>query len=230
MTTRPEGFDAPHLDGEGSLADRVQDFIRNRITSGELVPGDRIKEREVAVETGISRIPIREALRGLATEGFVTLSPNRGAVVTQLEPRDLDEIFEVREALEGQMCVLAARKASRPELDSMIAAVEEADSALQAGDLGRVGMANLRFHDILIAMAHNEVLVRLLEPLQNRLHWLLRQNEDPTELCVEHRALAEAIMAGDQDRAEALAKAHVHTSKRVAMRQLFGPEVPRGRG
>lgn len=209
-------------DGSGSLADRAQDFIRHRITSGALVPGDRIKEREVSEETGISRIPIREALRGLATEGFITLSPKRGAIVTTLEPKDLEEIFEVREALERQVCVLASRKGSRLEIEQMLETVEEADTALEHGDLAAVGIANLRFHDILVAMSHNEVLTRLLEPLQNRLHWLLRQNDDPSELCAEHRALAEAIASGDERRAEELALAHVRTSKRVAVRQLFG--------
>ena len=98
-----------------SLVDAVQDYIRDKIVSGELQPGQRLVERELAEATGASRIPVREAIRGLASERFVTLVPRRGAVVTALVPEDLDEIFEVREALEVQECVLAAQKATPEE-------------------------------------------------------------------------------------------------------------------
>lgn len=209
-------------DAVPSLVDIVQDYLRERITSGALVPGDRLKERDLAEETGISRVPIREAMRILASEGFVTLNPRRGAVVARLEPEDLDEIYEVREALEALEAVLAARKASPDETVLMMSHVEASERALAAGDRRAADQANVAFHALLVQMTHNEVLARTLEPLQNRLNWLLRQNTDPRELCVEHRGLAEAIAAGDADAARELAISHVATSKKVALQQLFG--------
>lgn len=209
-------------DAVPSLVDIVQDYLRERITSGALVPGDRLKERDLAEETGISRVPIREAMRILASEGFVTLNPRRGAVVARLEPEDLDEIYEVREALESLEAVLAARKASPDEIALMMSHVEASERALADGDRRAADQANVAFHALLVQMTHNEVLARTLEPLQNRLNWLLRQNTDPRELCVEHRGLADAIAAGDADAARRLAVSHVATSKKVALQQLFG--------
>nr|WP_300147657.1 GntR family transcriptional regulator [Propionicimonas sp.] len=209
-------------DAVPSLVDVVQDYLRARITAGVLAPGDRLKERDLAEETGISRMPIREALRILASEGFVTLNPRRGAVVAHLEPEDLDEIYEVREALEVQEAVLAARKAQPDEIALMRSCVEESERAWAVGDRRAADQANVAFHAVLVRMAHNEVLAKTLEPLQNRLNWLLRQNTDPRELCVEHRDMVEAIAAGDVEAARRLAICHVATSKKVALQQLFG--------
>ena len=125
-----------------SLVDAVQDYIRDKIVSGELQPGQRLVERELAEATGASRIPVREAIRGLASERFVTLVPRRGAVVTALVPEDLDEIFEVREALEVQECVLAAQKATPEERARMWEFVRAAQRALDAGDEAAVDAAN----------------------------------------------------------------------------------------
>lgn len=212
-------------DGVPSLVDIVQDYLRERITSGVLAPGDRLKERDLAEETGISRVPIREAMRILASEGFVTLNPRRGAVVARLEPEDLDEIYEVREALEVLESALAARNATPDEVVQLMSHVEAAERALTDGDRPAADRANLAFHAQLVQMAHNEVLARTLEPLQNRLNWLLRLNTDPRQLCVEHRSLAEAIAAGDADTARRLAITHVATSKKIALQQLFGTRV-----
>ncbi|MBK7821012.1 MAG: GntR family transcriptional regulator [Tessaracoccus sp.] len=207
-----------------SLADVAQDYIRDRITGGDYSPGYRLKERDLVEEIGISRIPLREALRSLATEGFVTLVPRKGAVVTQLKPNDLEEIFEVREALETHQAVLATRKATQPEVAELFREVEASERAWAAGDRQAADRANVAFHAVLVQMTHNDLFTRLLEPLQNRLNWLLRQNADQRELCLEHRDLAEAIAGGDEIAAQRLARQHVHTSKRVALELLFGDE------
>lgn len=207
-----------------SLVDVAQDYIRDRITAGDFVPGQRLKERDLVGEIGISRVPLREALRALATEGFITLVPRKGAVVAQLKPNDLEDIFEVREALETHQAILATRKASPLEIAGMFREVEASERALAAGDRRAADQANVAFHTVLVRMTHNELLSRMLEPLQNRLNWLLRQSADPRELCVEHRDLAEAIAAGDEAAAQRLAKQHVQTSKKVALTLLFGDE------
>lgn len=220
VTTSPEK--GRLADAVPSLVDIVQDYVRERITSGILVPGDRLKERDLAEETGISRVPIRDALRILAFEGFVTLNPRRGAVVASLEPEDLDEIYEVREALEAQEAALAALRATPDEIALMMSYVDEASRAWADGDRRTADQANVAFHALLVQMTHNDVLAKTLEPLQNRLNWLLRQNTDPGELCFEHRGMAEAIAAGDAETARRLALRHVATSKKVALQLLFG--------
>lgn len=204
-----------------SLVDVALDYIRTRIATGEYEPGHRLKERELSEETGISRIPIREAIRALASEGFVTLVPRRGAIVTELQPDLLDEIFEVREALEVQECVLAARRATRAEIATLRASVEAAEEAARAGNAEAINAANARFHEILVDASHNDTLAQVLRPLKNRLNWILRQNDDVTLVCKEHRDILEAIAAGDVDRAREVATSHVRTSKQLALAVLF---------
>lgn len=208
-----------------TMVDVAQDYIREQIASGVLSPGDRLKERDLVTETGVSRIPIREALRNLASEGFIELSPRRGAVVARLEPADLEEIFEVRFALEVQEAGLAARKATADEVARMFDHVTEAEEAMVLGDREAVDTANRRFHEVLVEMTHNRVLAKMLEPLQSRLNWLLKQNSDVRPICVEHRAIADAIAAGKVADAQQLALVHVQTSKEIALAQLFGKEI-----
>lgn len=208
-----------------SLVDVSKDYIRSKITAGEFPPGSRLKERELSTELGISRIPIREAVRDLSTEGFVTLHARRGAVVTELKREDLDDIFEVRLALEVTECVLAARRASEEDIDRMRACVVAANEAMGRGDRAAVDAANGEFHDVLVDMGHNPVLAQVLDPLRNRLHWLLRQNKDVTAICREHAEIAEAIAARDVGRARELAHQHVKTSRRVASEVLFGQQA-----
>lgn len=207
-----------------SLVDVSKDYIRGKISAGEFLPGFRLKERELSTELGISRIPIREAIRDLSMEGFVTILPRRGAVVAELQPEDLDDIFEVRLALEVMECVLAARRASEAEIARMRACVAAANEAMAQGDRDAVDAANGEFHDVLVEMGHNPVLAQVMEPLRNRLQWLLRQNKDVTAICREHDEIAEAIANHDVERARELARIHVETSRRVAGDVLFGQQ------
>lgn len=209
------------VDSVPSLVDVALDYIRTRIATGEYAPGHRLKERELSDETGISRIPIREAIRALASEGFVTLVPRRGAIVTELQPDLLDEIFEVREALEVQECVLAARRATQEEVATMRASVEAAEEAARVGDAEGINAANARFHEILVDASHNDTLAQVLRPRKNRLNWILRQNDDVTLVCREHRDILEAIASGDVERAREVATSHVRTSKQLALAVLF---------
>ena len=223
---------SPHVAGEAlrpgdlhvSLVDVSKDYIRARITSGEFPPGYRLKERDLSTELGISRIPIREAVRDLSTEGFVTMLPRRGALVTQLVPEDLDDIFEVRMALEVTECILAAQRASDEEIVRMRACVTSANEAMARGDRDAVDTANGEFHDVLVEMGHNPVLAQVLEPLRNRIQWLLRQNKDVDVICREHEQIADAIAARDVELARELAHVHVETSRRVATDVLFGQQ------
>ncbi len=209
-------------DNHRSLVDAVQDYIRDGIVSGNLPPGHHLVERELAEATGASRIPVREAIRALASERFVTLVPRKGAVVSTLVPADLDEIFEVRVALESQEAALAADRASEEEIELLLGHVAAAERAMAARDVAAVDDANAAFHDTLVAMSHNKILSDLLSPLTNRLRWILRQNANQAAICAEHEAIALAIRARDADRARELAHAHVATSKRHALGVLFG--------
>ena len=224
MAVPTNGAGAPRRPGDlqPSLVDVSKDYIRSRIAAGDYPPGSRLKERELSVELGISRIPIREAVRDLSTEGFITLLPRRGAVVSVLVPQDVDDIFEVRLSLEVTECVLAAERASDEEIERLGQCVARANEANARGDRDTVDAANTEFHEVLVEMGHNPVLAQIMEPLRNRIRWLLRQNKDVSIICQEHEQIYRAIAARDVELARRLAQEHVETSRRVAAEALFG--------
>jgi len=202
----------------------VRDDIRDRIVSGSLAPGQRIVERELAAELGVSRIPIREAFRMLETEGFVSVVPRRGVVVRRLSRHDVEELFDVREALEVLAVRRATERASDAELTHLSRIVDSGAKATTR-DSGEAAASRETFHDEIIRLAHNELLAGMLEPLQGRLHWLFRQNDDHERLFREHRLLAEAMASRDVDWAGQEALLHVRRNRDVSIALLFGDQL-----
>ncbi len=190
-------------------------MLRERILQGELAPGQRLVERTLAAEMGVSRIPVRDALNILRGEGFVSATPNRGMVVTPLSRQDIEELFEVREALEVLAVRRVTERATAEEIKQLERAIAESEAAAERDDAQAVGRCNQDFHDLLTAIAHNSLLASIMEPLEGRLHWLLRQNDDPQVLHDEHGALLEAIRSGDADLAAERSLEHVRTSRRI---------------
>jgi DNA-binding GntR family transcriptional regulator len=207
------------------LRDQVRDHLRQRIITGQLQPGDRMVERELAAELGVSRIPIREAIRTLESEGFVSVVPRRGVIVQRLTEQDVDELFDVREALEVLAARRAAERATKAELQQLAKALTAARRAIKSGDSGAVGAASENFHDELIKLAHNDLLAAMLEPVQGRLHWLFRQHGDATALHHEHQRLFDAVASGNADQAAAEALKHVQVNRARACQYLFGTDA-----
>lgn len=208
MSGQPSNVGLDHR----ALRDVVCDALRERIIGGTLAPGERLVEDRLADELGVSRNPVREALRVLAVEGYVSLIPRRGAEVSTLSPELVDHIFEVRTALEALGARLACLNATPEGTDRLIQVIEEAEAAMRRrGGAARLPELNTRFHALVLELAGNPVLTGVMEPLRGRLQWIFSrtaQSRAPASLS-EHRALAEAIAAGDQDRAAQLAVEHV---------------------
>ncbi|MET9001651.1 GntR family transcriptional regulator [Amycolatopsis sp. NPDC004169] len=203
---------------------RVREELRERILTGRLRPGDRLVERELAEDLGVSRVPVREAIRSLEAEGFLVVQSPRRVVVRQLARVDVEELFDVREALEGLAAGLAASRASAAELKRLERALADAARATARGDAARITVLNSRFHDEIVAIAGNALLTTMLQPLEGRLRWLTSQNEHWAELLDEHRRLYEAIASGDAERAKASAVEHVRVNREVTLRSLFDAE------
>ncbi|MGH3437666.1 MAG: GntR family transcriptional regulator [Sciscionella sp.] len=203
------------------LRDRVRDEVRRRIIEGIYPPGMRIVERDLADELGVSRLPVRESLRTLESEGFVSVVPRRGVVVRRLTEHDVAQLFDVREALEVLACRRATERATKADLVRLRRILARARKAIDTGSTTAIGRANEAFHDELIRLAGNELLTDMLEPLQGRLHWLFRQHDDPAELVDEHTELYEAIASGDPDRTAAQALTHVQVNRNIALKLLF---------
>jgi DNA-binding GntR family transcriptional regulator len=208
-----------------AVRERVREQLRERIVTGVLRPGDRLVERELAEDLGVSRVPVREAIRSLEADGFVAVQSPRRVVVRQLSKVDVEELFDVREALEVLATEQACRRADPPALRRLKRAVTEAARALAAGNINQVAEANLRFHQEIVALAGNGLLSSMLHQLEDRLRWLFRQNEDWDRLLQEHRRLYEAIASGDPERARARSIEHVRVNRALALRLLF-PDEP----
>lgn len=203
------------------LRDQIRDELRQRIITGRLSPGARLVERELASELQVSRVPVREALRMLESEGFLEVVQRRGVVVKRMSRRDVEELFDVRMSLEVLATRRATEQATKADLAALRAILDGTEAALASGDKEAVGEGNEAFHDALISLADNHLLATLLEPLQGRLHWLFRQHHDPQQLQREHRALYDAVASGDPERAGAQALAHVLENRDLALELLF---------
>ncbi|OIK03207.1 GntR family transcriptional regulator [Streptomyces monashensis] len=209
----------------GAVRERVLASLREDIIGGRLAPGDRLVERELAERFGVSRVPVREAIRALVAEGFVLFESARRTVVRRLTPTDVRELFELREALEVYAAGLAASRVTPQALAELRALLEQAARATKEGDAEAITDINTRFHDRIRALAGNSLLISVMEPVDGRLRWLTRQNEEWPQLLGEHRELYDAIASGDPDRARAHALEHVRANYRSTVRHLFGDDA-----
>ncbi|WP_420033087.1 GntR family transcriptional regulator [Streptomyces sp. cg28] len=215
----------------GAVREHVLGALRADIVAGRLRPGDRLVERELAERFGVSRVPVREAVRALVTEGFVTFDTPRRAVVRTLTRADVAELFELREALEVYAAGLAAERATEPDLARLALLLGRAAEATRADDAETLTDVNSRFHDDLLALAGNTLLVTVMQPVASRLRWLTRRNEEWPQQLAEHHELYAAVAAGDAERARSVALAHVRTNYRSTVRHLFDeaeapPDLP----
>ncbi|WP_425835188.1 GntR family transcriptional regulator [Streptomyces fractus] len=206
----------------GAVRERVLAALREDIIGGRRRPGDRLVERELAERFGVSRVPVREAIRALLAEGFVAYETPRRAVVRTLTRTDVTELYELREALEVYAAGLAAERATKDDLAELEGLLERATRATREGDAETNTDVNTRFHDRLLEMARNELIVSVMQPVSGRLRWLTRRGEEWAQQLAEHRELYEAMAEGDADRARATALTHVRTNHRSTVRHLFG--------
>ena len=199
-----------------SLAAGVYEWLRERIIDGTLAPGERIREREVAEDLQVSRIPVREALPQLESEGYIVTLPRRGAVVTQMTVRDVTELFDVRSSLEVLGARLAAQACAEGGSAALLeATLEEAAIAVAAKDDAHIADVNARLHDEILALSGNRLLGKLMAPVSGHVRRLFHvaADRDQDVLHAEHVALVQAIAGGHAELAAALAFAHVEHSR-----------------
>jgi DNA-binding GntR family transcriptional regulator len=208
------------------LRDIVRERIRSGIADGRWAPGARLVERDLAEELAVSRVPVREALQMLEREGFVQLLPRRGAVVRELNRTVVQDLFDIRQALEVLAARLVAERIDDEGLARLHAVLEEGRRALEADDQAWSGTANTAFHETLLDLARNDSLRGLLEPLSGRLRWLFRQTRDYPRVQSEHEQLYAALAARDAELAAAVALAHVRASRHMVLDVLLEDDGP----
>lgn len=191
------------------------------IREGGLGPGDRLIETELAERLGISRTPVREAIRQLESDGLVTHLPRAGATVRRLDYAEITELYEMRAVLEGTAARFAARAASDVELSELDAINAEMRAATTTGALYE---ANRQLHLVLLNAARNRYLVKSVEAVQTTLLILgpstMEEGGRAEAAVAEHAALIEALRARDGDVAEARMRAHIEAAHRARLRQL----------
>ncbi|SED94941.1 GntR family transcriptional regulator [Ruania alba] len=192
---------------------RVTRRLRDEIIDGVRPPGSRLVERELAEELQVSRVPVREALRVLTSEGLVTPRPRSWAVVREFTPDDVAELTEVREALEVLTFRLAAVRRDQAGLDRLREAWQRESEAAAVGDGVAARRAAADFHEVATDLAGNSLLSELGDTLRSRMRWLLGQHDDLSQVTDEHAALLAAVADGDSARAATLAEEHLQRSR-----------------
>lgn len=197
--------------------------LRSAIQSGRLKPGDRLREGELALEVGLSRTPVREALAKLAAEGLVVHDASRGIMVAELDYRMVTELYYMREVLEGTAARLAAQHASDVEISILEDLCRQYGEALD--DEAKLARSNRQFHDTLYRCSHNRYLSNMLTVLHDALSLLgrttLASQERATETLREHEAVVDAVRNRDADGAEQALRNHIRAAQKVRMKQLF---------
>nr|WP_172153463.1 GntR family transcriptional regulator [Isoptericola chiayiensis] len=201
------------------MRETAYETLKARIIGLDLAPGQRLVERDIATELGVSRVPLREALHQLESEGLVVLVPRQGALVAPFTRDDVEHLFEVRESVEVLAFRLAALRRSTADLAAMSAAVEAARDALARRDDAATAAANAGFHAVVVQACGNPLLQSMLAPLDARVRWLfhLTKRRDTHEQCEEHAAMLTAIEARDADAVAGLAHAHVTSGREPSL-------------
>lgn len=199
---------------------RVTRVLRDDIILGRRPPGSRLVERDIAAELNVSRLPVREAIRTLVGEGVVTSRPRTWAIVRQYTMQDIEDLSEVREAIETLLFVFAAQRHDEAGLAELVATYEDELAAALAGDTDAARTAAGRFHEVTAELASNEMLAEVVAVFVTRLRWLFGQHDDLLGMAEEHRVILEAIAARDVETLRVIIPAHLRIGRDAATRRL----------
>lgn len=203
--------------GKVPLSEHVYREIQRWINEGRFHPGERLRETSVCEELNVSRTPVREAIRRMQAEGRVVMEPQRGAIIAELNPQEVAELYMVRQEFEGFAARLAAQHACETEIRLINDILEE--SKPLAGHPRALNENNWKLHKAIYSAAHNRFVTRIFNALADSMA-LLRggkyiPEDRPQELYAEHLAIVEAIAARDPDAADRAAQDHIRHSFRI---------------
>jgi DNA-binding GntR family transcriptional regulator len=206
-----------------SAVDSIIEHVKDGIRQGRYAPGQRLIEGDLQEVVGTSRGPIREAMRRLAAESLVELEHHKGARVRRLSAQEIVAVYQVREALEGYACRLAASHIDEADHRARLQAIEAEFDRSFNGSPNSYLRYNERFHRLIVGMSGNAHLIRLVEQLQLRAFILLVHvivdTVSAKRARAEHRPIVKALMAKDADKAERAMRAHVRNTCRFVLRE-----------
>lgn len=212
------------LDNYKPLRELVFESLREAIITGKLGPSERLMEIQLAEEMGVSRTPVREAIRKLELEGLVVMIPRKGAYVAGLSIRDITDVFEIRRALEGLAAELAAERSTDGELEEMERFLVKISEEIEQGDLPKVIETDTDFHTLIYKASRNTRLSQIINNLREQI-----QRSRTTSLSYpgrmkialeEHRKMVEAISSRDGELARNLAQEHIENAENALMSMI----------
>jgi len=211
------------LQNHKPLREIVYEELKRQIMVGEIQPGTRMMEVELADEMGVSRTPVREAIRKMEKEGLVTIEPRRGAYASDISVQEMVDVLEVRQDLEGMAASIAARKIQPEQKTALRELSERYKRAIDSGEVKEIIDLDEEFHKSIVGISGNKTLIQMVSKLQElSLRFRYMYYEDFSRFQnqpAEHHLITEAIISGDSDSARRLAEEHLSHLKQFVERE-----------
>ena len=208
------------------LRDVVFHTLRRGIMQGDLKPGERLMEIKMANRLGVSRTPIREAIRMLELEGLVVMIPRKGAQVAEITEKDLKDVLEVRMGLEELAVKFACQRITEEQLDNLYHASRKFEEAVKREDLTELAQADVDFHDLIYKATGNERLVQLLNNIREQMYRYrveyLKDEEIRGSLVQEHDTLLEKLSQRDLEGAKQVTQSHIERQQAYILETIYG--------
>lgn len=206
------------------LRDVVFNTLRKAILTGELKPGERLMEIHLADRLGVSRTPVREAIRKLELEGLVTMIPRRGAEVAQITEKSMSDVLEIRRALDALCAELACDRITPEELENLGLACDSFEAAVQTADTKKIAQADVSLHDIIVRATGNQRLIQLVNNLSEQMYRYrfeyIKDSSQHETLVAEHRIIYQSIVEKDKKTAAEAARTHIDNQKLAIIRRI----------
>lgn len=202
-----------NMDAYLPLRDVVFNTLREAILKGELKPGERLMELQLAARLGVSRTPIREAIRMLEQEGLAVTIPRKGAEVAKMTEKDMEDVLQVREALDELAATIACEQMTQEQLNELMRAMHEFEESTKTGNVKKIAESDVRFHDIIYQATENPKLVSILNNLREQMYRYrveyLKDEKNYPMLLKEHQEIAEGLASKNKDKVTAMMHQHV---------------------
>lgn len=212
------------LDNYKPLREIVFESLREAIINGILKPGERLMEIQLAEEMGVSRTPVREAIRKLELEAFVVMIPRKGAYVAGISMKDIADVFEIRAALEGLAAGLAAERITEEELEHLERTLVKITECTESNNLDALIDIDTDFHDVLYKASRNERLVQIVSNLREQIQRFrtasLSHPGRMKDALEEHKKIVEAISERNAELAQSLAREHIENAENSMLNVL----------
>lgn len=206
------------------LRDVVFNTLRQAILTGELKPGERLMEIHLANRLGVSRTPIREAIRKLELEGLVTMIPRRGAEVARITEKSMKDVLEVRRTLDALSAELACERISKEEEELLAKACQDFEDAVKTKDAKVIAKADVALHDIIAAATGNQRLIQLINNLAEQMYRYrfeyIKDASQHERIIKEHRIIYESIIKKDKEAASNMAKTHIDNQEKAVINRI----------